>query len=185
MGSDFRLGVLVSGRGSNMSAIIEACQESRIDASVVVVISDKKDARALQKAKEKNIEVLHFREQQQMTEALLERKIDLVCLAGFMQILRKPILDVFSRRIVNIHPSLLPKFPGLNTHQRVIDAKEKESGCTIHYVDEGVDTGEIILQARIPVGIEDTEETLAKRVLKEEHRAYPIAIQRVLSNMRS
>ena len=177
----YRLGILVSGRGSNMQKIIEACENGKIDAQVVIVISNNFDALALEKAHQKNIEVMHLNAEEAMVDCLQKRKVDLVCLAGFMKIIKQTMLQAYPNRILNIHPSLLPKFPGLNTHQRVLDVGESESGCTVHYVDKVVDRGAIILQATVPVLPEDTSSTLADRVLKEEHRIYPEAIQMIIN----
>ena len=174
-----RLGILVSGRGSNMDAIIEQCRLKNLDAKVVVVISNKKDSPALEKASKAGIESVHLKTEEDMVACLQEHKVDLICLAGFMRMIKEPMLVAFPQKIINIHPSLLPNFPGLDTHQRVLDAGHKESGCTVHYVDAGMDTGEIILQASVPVLQEDTEPDLSARVLKEEHRIYAEAIQKI------
>jgi phosphoribosylglycinamide formyltransferase-1 len=162
-----------------MEAIIANCANNTIDAEVVVVISDKVNAEALQKARAQGIPTFHSSIEEKWVDCLQKKEVDLVCLAGFMSIIKEPLLQSFSGKIINIHPSLLPKFLGLNTHQRVLEEGETESGCTVHYVDEGIDTGEIIMQSRVPVYEGDTEKILAKRVLKEEHRIYSEAIQKI------
>ena len=175
-----RLGILVSGCGSNMAAIIANCANNKIDAKVVVVISDKADAEALQRSATEGIPTFYSSIEEKWVDCLKKKEVDLVCLAGFMRIIKEPMLQSFLGKIINIHPSLLPKFPGLNTHQRVLEEGETESGCTVHYVDKGMDTGKIIMQARVPVYEGDTEKLLAERVLKAEHHIYSEAIQKIL-----
>lgn len=187
-----RLGILISGRGSNMIALADAVRDETIpDAEVAVVISDQAKAGGLAKARERGIETLviarrgrpreeHDRE---MVAALKARKVDLVCLAGYMRLLSREFLAAFPRRILNIHPSLLPLFPGLDAQQQAIDHGAKVSGCTVHYVDETLDGGPIIAQRQVPVHEDDTAGSLAARILVEEHQLYPAAVTRVLSKI--
>lgn len=175
--------VLASGRGSNFDALIRGAQHYLIEA----LISDKEDAYALKIAQHNNIPIhvisssLYKGEAftQKLLETLVTLDPDFILLAGFMKIVKPAIVNRFRRRIINIHPSLLPKFPGLDTHTRALEAKEKLHGCTVHYVDEGVDTGEIIEQASVPVLENDTSETLQQRVLKEEHSLFPRVVNRL------
>ncbi|HEC78010.1 MAG TPA: phosphoribosylglycinamide formyltransferase [candidate division WOR-3 bacterium] len=186
------IAVLVSGRGTNLQAIIDNIENGTLKASLVCVISDNKDAPALERARKHNIEALYIdpgpkktwlipEVEQKYVEALKERKVDLVCLAGFMRILKKPFLEAFAGRILNIHPALLPSFPGLDVQRKALEYGVKFSGCTVHFVDDTVDGGPIITQAVVPVLDDDTPETLAARILKEEHRIYTEAINLVLS----
>ena len=187
-----RLGILISGRGSNMIALADAVRDEMIpDAEVAVVISDKANAAGLLKARERGIETLvierrgrsrdeHDRE---LVAALRARNVDLVCLAGYMRLLSREFLDAFHRRILNIHPSLLPLFPGLDAQQQAIDHGAKLSGCTVHFVDETLDGGPIIAQRNVPVHENDTAESLSARILVEEHRLYPEAVTEVLSKI--
>jgi phosphoribosylglycinamide formyltransferase 1 len=186
-----RLGILISGRGSNMVALADAVQSGLIpNAKVAVVISDQPNAAGLEKAKERDIETLviercgntredHDRE---MVEALKKREIDLVCLAGYMRILSREFLDAYRGRILNIHPSLLPAFPGLNPQQQALDNGMNFSGCTVHFVDETLDGGPIIAQRVVPVLEGDTVATLSARILEQEHQLYPEAVAQVLAN---
>jgi phosphoribosylglycinamide formyltransferase 1 len=185
-----RLGILISGRGSNMIAIADAVRDETIpNAEVALVISDQANAAGLLKAGERGIEMLvierrgrpraeHDRE---IVTELKARKVDLVCLAGYMRLLSSEFLNAFPRRILNIHPSLLPLFPGLDAQQQAIDHGAKVSGCTVHYVDETLDGGPVIAQREVPVHEDDTAETLAARILVEEHKLYPEAVTMVLS----
>lgn len=183
-----RLGVLASGRGSNLQALIEASRGGFIDADVVVVISDVGEAEALARARDAGIEArfvapaarrAHLSEEAEsaIIGLLDEFRVDLVCLAGFMRILGPRLVRHFRWRIMNIHPSLLPAFPGLKVQRKALEYGVKFSGCTVHFVDEGVDTGPIVIQAAVPVLEGDTEERLAERILKEEHRIYPEAVR--------
>jgi phosphoribosylglycinamide formyltransferase 1 len=187
-----RIGILLSGRGSNMAAIIDAVQSGEIpDSEVAVVISDKGDAPGLMKASLRGVETLVIERRGRTREAhdaeiaaaLKERGVELVCLAGYMRLLSPAFVAAFPDRIINIHPSLLPKYPGLDTHARVIAAGDTVSGCTVHYVNEQLDAGEIILQKQVPVLPDDTPETLAARVLAEEHKLYIEAIRKHASLM--
>jgi len=181
-----KIGVLVSGRGSNLQAIIDACDEGKIPAQVVVVISDVAGAPALERARSKEIDAVHvnysdFSEKTDYEKAvagiLKDHHVELVCLAGYMRLVGKVLLDAFPNRIMNIHPALLPSFPGLDAQKQAFDHGVRFSGCTVHFIDDGVDTGPIILQAVVvPVRQDDTPETLAQRILAEEHRIYPEAI---------
>lgn len=183
-----RIGVLASGRGSNLQAIIDAIESGRLDVELAVVISDVPDARALELAGRAGVEALYIdpeRTKARMTQAaeqrfigeLKRRDVGLVALAGFMRILSPSFVGAFRMRILNIHPSLLPSFPGLKVQKKALEYGVKFSGCTVHFVDEGVDTGPIIIQAAVPVLDDDTEESLSARILKEEHRIYPEAIR--------
>lgn len=183
--SKIGLGVLISGRGSNLEAIIKACESSEIPAAVKIVISDNANAAGITKAKKHNLNCrvierqnFHSREkfEEEIATTLKESGVGLVCLAGFMRIVGKTILSAFPNRIINIHPALLPSFPGLAAQKQAIDYGVKISGCTVHFVDEKTDHGPIILQSAVAVKEDDTEETLRERILEEEHRIYPKAI---------
>lgn len=184
-----KIGIMISGRGSNMVALVDAVKSGEIpDSQVSVVISDKRDAAGLAKAAERGIETLvidrrgRTREEHdaEIVAELKKRGVDLVCLAGYMRLLSPMFVRAFGNRIVNIHPSLLPDFPGLNVHQRAIDAGVKVSGCTVHFVDENLDAGPIILQREVEVKPGDTAETLSARILEQEHGAYVEAIRKVV-----
>jgi len=181
-----RLVVLISGNGSNLQAIIDEIENNHLPAQIIAVVSNKADAYGLQRAKKVNIEqcVLSHRDynDRKLYDAALQKLVDsyqpdLIILAGFMRILSDDFVQHYSRKMLNIHPSLLPKFKGLNTHQRVIDAGEKEHGCSVHFVTAELDEGPVILQARVIVKENDTAETLASRVHKQEHKIYPEAIR--------
>ena len=183
-----RIGVLASGRGSNLQALIDASREGRMNADVVIVMSDVESAQALVRARDQGIETrfvdpgpkrAHLSEEAEksIVDLLEEKGVDLVCLAGFMRILGPRLVRHFKWRMMNIHPSLLPAFPGLRVQRKALEYGVKFSGCTVHFVDEGVDTGPIVIQAVVPVLGGDTEESLAQRILKEEHRIYPEAVR--------
>ena len=181
-----RLGVLVSGRGSNLQAIIDASEAGRIDAIVAIVVSDLADAYALERARTHGIQAAFvdpksFQTRESFDSALIDllRKhdVDLVCLAGFMRLLSPQFVRGFRHRIMNIHPALLPAFPGLHVQRKAVQHGVKFSGCTVHFVDEGTDTGPIIIQAVVPVLDDDTDEKLSARILAYEHQIYPRAIQ--------
>lgn len=181
-----RIGVLASGRGSNLQALIDALKNGEDSYQIEVVISDKEEAQALIRAKKEQIPNIfinprEFSHKEEFEQAILEvirkHNCNLICLAGFMRILTPSFINKAGVKIVNIHPSLLPAFPGLNAHQQALDYGIKYSGCTVHFVDEGVDSGPIILQAVVPVEVDDTVETLSQRILKEEHKLYPLAIK--------
>lgn len=180
------IGVLASGRGSNFQAIIDAVEEGRIKARIAVLISDNTDAYALERARKHGIEPLvlgpkafpsrseYFRV---VADELEKRGVGLVVLAGFMRIVAKPLIDRYRNKVMNIHPALLPSFPGLHGQKQANDYGVKISGCTVHFVDEGMDTGPVIIQAAAAVHDDDTEETLSERILKLEHRIFPEAIR--------
>lgn len=187
-----RIGVLASGRGSNLKALVGAIGRGELDVELAVVISDVADAKALEIAREAGVDAVYIdpeKKRARMTEAaerriideLKNRDVDLVVLAGFMRILSPRLVGEFRMRILNIHPSLLPAFPGLRVQKKALEYGVKFSGCTVHFVDEGVDTGPIIIQAAVPVEDGDTEETLSARILEEEHRIYAEAIRRFAS----
>lgn len=180
------IGVLVSGRGTNLQAIIEAIEEGKIAGEIKVVISDNPDAYALKRAQQYHIDTqyIHFKEfknregyDKEIIKTLEEKKIELVVLAGYMRILSPYFIRTYKNKIINIHPALLPSFPGLHAHKQTVEYGAKVSGCTVHFVDEGVDSGPIILQKAVEVSDDDTEESLAEKILKEEHQIYPRAIQ--------
>lgn len=181
-----RIAVLLSGRGSNFRALYRATKEGKIPAEIVLVITDKKNAPGAASAEEYGIETLYFRRKDYpdrvsfdmaIAGAIEERRIDLICLAGYMRILTSEFVRRFKGRIMNIHPALLPAFPGLHAQRQAVEYGVRYSGATVHFVDEGIDSGPIILQAVVPVYQDDTEETLAERILKEEHRIYPEAVR--------
>ena len=181
-----RLGVLASGGGTNLQAIIDRCQDGSLSAEIAVVITNKPGAGALERASRAGIATRCIDHRQHasreefdraMVAALQEAGVDLVVLAGFMRIITQVFLDAFPERVINIHPALLPAFPGMHVQQQAIDYGARFSGCTVHFVDGGVDTGPIIIQAVVPVLPDDTAETLAARILEQEHRIYPRAIQ--------
>ena len=181
-----KIGVLVSGSGSNLQSIIDQIEQGRLQAEIKVVISNNPEAYALERAARRHLAVqvvnqLNFQKREdfdrQMTAALQACDVELVVLAGFMRVLTPLFLGSFPGRIMNIHPALLPAFPGLHVQQQALDYGVKFTGCTVHFVDEGVDTGPIIIQAVVPVFDDDTADTLAARILREEHRIYPQAIQ--------
>lgn len=186
MKADGRVGILISGRGSNMEAIVRAAEERRIPGVVAVVISNLPEAEGLTKAQEHGIETLVLEQRaasksedydRRIVAALEERRVDLVCLAGYMRILTPVFLKAYGGRILNIHPSLLPAFPGLEVQRKALEYGVRYSGATVHFVDAGVDTGPIVLQAVVPVESDDTPATLAARILAEEHRIYPKAVR--------
>lgn len=181
-----RLGVLASGRGSNLQAIIDACREERIPATVAVVISDNDDAYALERARSAGIPAVFIGPSHHSSRAEYEQRIllelreygvELVCLAGYMRIVGPVLLGAYPNKIINIHPALLPAFPGLHAQQQAWAYGVRHSGCTVHFVDEGMDTGPIILQAVVPVLPGDTADDLAARILEQEHVIYPEAIK--------
>src|SRR3990172_7345858 len=180
------IGVLVSGSGTNLQSIIDAIEAGRCDASIKIVVSNKADAFALERAKKHGIATAVIRVKDfpareafdaEVLRILRENGVELIVLAGFMRIISRVLLDAYHMRIMNIHPSLLPSFPGLEVHKAALEYGVKFSGCTVHFVDGGLDSGPIIIQAAVPVKDEDTVESLSKRILAEEHRIYPEAIQ--------
>ncbi len=181
-----RVVVFISGGGSNMLALAKAASEPDFPAEIVGVISDKADAGGLAKAAALGIPAFSFVRKDYASKDAHEAAIlsaleslspDIICLAGYMRLLSAAFINRYEGRIINIHPSLLPLFPGLHTHQRAIDAGMTEAGCTVHFVTEGMDEGPVILQAKVPVLPGDTAEALAARVLVEEHRTYPAALR--------
>ncbi len=180
------LGVLVSGNGTNLQAIIDAIEGGLLDSKVKVVISNNPGAFAIERARRHNIptEIVSNKTfpakedyDRKLVEILKEHSVDLVILAGFMRILTDVLINAFPMRIMNIHPALLPAFPGLNVQKKALEHGVKFSGATVHFVDEGIDTGPIIIQAVVPVYDDDTEEILSARILQEEHRIYPQAVK--------
>ena len=185
-----RIAVLLSGRGSNFEAIAESVRAGRIrDAELTIVVSNRESAGGIEKARQRGIEAVVIpskgkqREEydREVVALLKQKKIDLVCLAGFMRLLSPYFVQEFRHRILNIHPALLPSFPGLEAQKQALEWGVKFSGCTVHLVDEHLDAGPIVCQAVVPVEDGDTEEALAARVLREEHRIYAEAINIVLS----
>lgn len=190
------LGVLGSGSGSNMQAILDAIDAGTLDARIAIVLSDNPDAYILERARGRGIEtgVIDCRgfktkfpeEAQQETAARLKAAgVEIVCLAGFLRLVKAPLLEVFPERILNIHPALLPAFPGLESWKQALDAGVSETGCTVHFVDEGMDTGPIILQEAVPVMLDDTAESLHARIQVVEHRLYPAAIRMVADQLQA
>lgn len=180
-----RLAVLISGRGSNLQAIIDAVKSGELHAQVAVVVSNRADAQGLERAREAGIETLYMNPRAYpdrdaydaaIAGALLARGVGLVCLAGFMRLIGSPVLDAFPNRVINVHPSLLPSFPGLRAQEQALSHGVRVSGATVHLVNGELDAGPIILQAAVPVLGNDTTETLSDRILVEEHRLYPEAI---------
>ena len=183
---EIRLGVLASGRGSNLQSIIDAMEAGKLDARIVVVISDKKEAQALERARKHGLRAVHIspgdyptREDydRALAKALQECAVDLIVLAGFMRIISPVLISAYPHRIINLHPALLPAFPGLHGQRQALEYGVKVAGATVHFVDEQLDHGPIILQASVPVMEADTEETLSARILEQEHRILPQAIQ--------
>ena len=184
----FKLAVLVSGRGSNLQAIIDSIDREELDAHLSIVISNTKDAMALKRAEKHGIKTIFidpstYLNSKEYDKALVlklkEFSIDLICLAGYMRILGEEVIQTFEKKIINIHPSLLPAFPGLNAQKQAINHGVKFSGCTVHFVDSGVDSGPIILQTVVPVYDNDDEKSLSKRILEQEHYLYPKAIKMI------
>jgi len=184
-----RLGILISGRGSNLQAIIDAVADGRVPAAIAVVISNRAEAAGLQRAHDAGIETLFLNPRDHadrdaydaaIAAALRQRSVDLVCLAGFMRLVGPRLLDAFPNRILNIHPSLLPSFPGLDAQRQALEHGVQVTGATVHLATSELDGGPIVLQAAVPVLPGDTVESLAARVLVEEHRIYPEAIRIVL-----
>ena len=187
----FKLAVLVSGRGSNLQAIIDSIEREKLNAHISIVISSTKNAMALKRAEKHGIKTifidpatyLNSKEYDKvLIEKLKEFSIDLICLAGYMRILGEEVIQTFKEKIINIHPSLLPAFPGLNAQKQAIVHGVKFSGCTVHFVDSGIDSGPIILQTAVPVYDNDDEKSLSKRILEQEHYLYPKAINMIKEN---
>jgi len=187
----FKLAVLVSGRGSNLQAIIDSIEESNLTAEISLILSNVPEAYALQRGKKHGLESVfldpkYFSSrddyEKRMIELLKTKSIDLVCLAGFMRILGKKFIKAFPRKIINIHPSLLPAFPGLNVQKKALEHGVKFSGCTVHFVNEEVDGGAIILQAVVPILDADDLQSLSDRILEQEHIIYPEAIRLIIED---
>ena len=189
-----RLAVLGSGSGSNCQSIFNAIDDGRLNAEVVAVYSDHPDAYILERARQRRVftDVLDCRgfknkfpleTQEQLAARLQEQGVDMICLAGFMRLVKEPLLAAFPRRILNIHPALLPSFPGVEAWKQALEAGVSQTGCTVHYVDAGMDTGEIIMQAYVPVLKDDTAETLHARIQVQEHILYPAAILSALARL--
>ena len=184
-----RLGILISGRGSNFLAIADAIAAHRLDAEIAIVISNRLEAPGIAAAQERGLRAIAIASRgldreaydRQLIDELRRSRVDLVCLAGYMRILSGQFIREFHQRILNIHPSLLPAFPGLDAQHQALEHGAKFSGCTAHFVEEGLDSGPIISQAVVPVLPDDTAESLSARILEEEHRIYPEAIALVLS----
>ncbi len=181
-----RLAVLASGRGSNLQAILDACEAGKVQGEVVTVLSDKENALALERARQRKIPAFRvnpadFAGKMQFEEGLLriidEFNVDYIILAGFMRVFSSTFIRGARVPILNIHPSLLPAFTGLHAQRQAVEYGVRYSGCTVHFLDEGVDTGPIIMQAVVPVYHGDTEDSLAERILREEHRLYPLVLQ--------
>ena len=185
-----KLGILISGRGSNFEAIARNVQAGKINAEIGAVISNKEEAAGLAIARQMGLNALCIpskgkeREafERELVAALRQHEVDLICLAGFMRVLTPYFIREFKGRILNIHPALLPSFPGVEAQKQALDYGAKFTGCTVHFVDEGVDTGPVVCQAVVPVLDDDTVETLAARILKEEHRIYTEAINLVIED---
>src|SRR5215208_4747547 len=184
-----RIGILISGRGSNMVALLDAISEGRLDAEVALVISNIEHAAGLGRARERGVETLFINHKGRTREEhnveiireLNRRDVSLVCLAGYMRLISSVFVRAFENRILNIHPSLLPAFPGLDAQRQALEHGVKVSGCTVHLVDDGLDSGPIVGQRTVPVLDGDTPESLAARILVEEHLAYPEALRRLLA----
>ncbi len=192
--SAMQLGVLGSGSGSNLQAILDAIDAGTLDARVVLVLSDHPEAYILERAAKRGIatgviDCRGFRSkfpeeaQRETADRLKAAGVDLVCLAGFMRLVKEPMLEAFSGRILNIHPSLLPAFPGLEAWKQALEAGASEAGCTVHLVDGGMDTGPVVLQEAVPVLAGDTAATLHARIQQVEHRLYPAAIAKVARSL--
>jgi len=185
-GPKTKTAVFISGTGTNLKNLIKFSNKKSSLISIDLVISNIKNAKGLKNAKKNNIEnkIISFKNQNtaeiKIINILHKKKIDLVCLAGFMKIFSKKFIKKFKGKIINIHPSLLPKYKGLNTHQRVLENNEKFSGCTVHYVVPKLDSGKIILQKKIKISKNDNVKSLQKKILKKEHELYPEAIKKVL-----
>jgi len=186
-----RLAILISGRGSNLQSILDATQSGSLDAKVAVVVSNRADAAGLARAREAGVEALHVSPRdfadrdgydRELVKILRARHVGVVCLAGYMRLVGPPLLGAFERRILNIHPSLLPAFPGLDAQRQALEYGVRVSGATVHLVTSDLDAGPIVVQAPVAVLEDDTVDTLSARILVEEHRLYPEAIRLVLDS---
>ncbi len=191
MSDMLHIGVLASGRGSNFQSIIDNIESGQIQAVMSVLITDNPDAYAIERCRKHNIESLVLKPGDfhnsnsyyaHIADELIQREVGLVVLAGFMRVVGKALIDTFPNRIMNIHPALLPSFPGLHGQKQAADYGVKIAGCTVHFVDEGVDTGPIIMQAAVPAYHDDTEDSLAERILRKEHMIFPNAIRLFTEN---
>ena len=189
MPEKFKLAVLVSGRGSNLQAIIDNIESNYLSADIALVLSNVKNAFALERGKKHGLDTVFLdpktfsnkdEYELKMIEILRSKSIDLICLAGFMRILGKKFIQAFPEKIINIHPSLLPAFPGLNVQKKALEHGAKFSGCTVHFVNEEVDEGPIILQSPVPILDEDDAASLSERILEQEHIIYPEAIRLII-----
>ena len=189
-----RLAVLGSGSGSNCQSIFNAIDEGRLPAEVVIVLSDHADAYILERARQRGVRTelmdcggyrnkFPLEVQERVAQLLRELRVDFVCLAGFMRLVKEPLLAAFPKRILNIHPALLPAFPGVEAWRQALEAGASQTGCTVHYVDAGMDSGEILMQAFVPVLPDDTPESLHARIQVQEHILYPAAILSALSRL--
>jgi phosphoribosylglycinamide formyltransferase-1 len=185
-----RLGVLISGRGSNLQALVDAVADGRLDATIAVAISNREDAAGLERARRAGIEALCISHRgwpvrddydRALVRALQDRHVDLVCLAGFMRLVGTPLLEAFPNAVLNIHPSLLPAFPGVDAQRQALEYGVKVTGVTVHLVNGELDAGPVVLQHAVPVRADDTVDTLSVRILEQEHLAYPEAVSIVLS----
>jgi phosphoribosylglycinamide formyltransferase 1 len=187
-----RAAIFISGRGSNMMALVEASRAADFPLDFVLVVANDPEAKGLDWAKSQGLDALAIdhkaygkgREahEQAIDAKLKARNIEFICLAGYMRILTPYLVEQWAGKMINIHPSLLPKYKGLHTHARALDARDTEAGCSVHWVSSGVDDGAVIAQARVPIRDGDTEDSLAERVLAEEHRLYPKAIEAIFAN---
>ncbi len=180
------IGVLASGRGSNFQAFIDAAESGRLNVKIKLLIVDNPDAYAIERAKRHSIDYLYIDPSKyagknefynEAARQLQNKSVELVVLAGFMRIVGKPLLDAYPNRVMNIHPALLPSFPGLHGQKDAVNYGVRISGCSVHFVDEGVDTGPVIIQAAVPVSPDDTEDMLSARILALEHKIYPEAVR--------
>ena len=191
MSDILHIGVIASGRGSNFQSIIDNIESGQIQAVISVLITDNPDAYAIERCRKHNIESLVLKPDDfpdknsyyaHIADELVQREVGLVVLAGFMRVVGKALIDTFPNRIMNIHPALLPSFPGLHGQKQAADYGVKIAGCTVHFVDEGIDTGPIIMQAAVPAYHDDTEDSLAERILRKEHMIFPYAIRLFTEN---
>jgi phosphoribosylglycinamide formyltransferase-1 len=191
MARQVSIAVLISGRGTNLQSIINAVEEKRLDAKIEIVLSNRADAFGLERAKKHGVSTVVLDHKsyssreaydQAVVELLQKRGVELVVLAGFMRLLSPAFIKAYSNRIMNIHPALLPSFPGLQVQKKAVEHGVRFAGCTVHFVNEECDEGPIIIQAVVPVFADETEETLGARILKQEHRIYPQAIQLYAEN---
>jgi phosphoribosylglycinamide formyltransferase-1 len=191
-----RIGVIGSGSGSNFQALLDAIRAGSLSAEIVLVMSDVPEARILDRAHQAGIPAavidchgyanrFPLAAQQAVASAMMDAGAELICLAGFMRLIKIPLLEAFPQRVINIHPSLLPAFPGLEAWKQALDAGATETGCTVHYVDAGMDTGPIIMQARVPVLPNDTASSLHARIQEQEHLLYPAAIRNIMPTLRA